>query len=151
MVDAVPERRDDPHERDNEPDIDAAVRWAWAHDEQAERIGQQARRFALAHLSPSARQCYWLVLLRELRATLTYTPNLAYYPLAVPLRALLQRRPGCSEWDYTSYPARGLRPNSSYCLEGSEYALNATWKTTERPAERLFRREGGGGGAEDFE
>ncbi len=125
------------------------VLYARDRDEEMRRIGERARAFALAHLLKPSRQCYWLSLLRALAARLTFTPRLADYPMAVPLRRRLYSRPGCDVWDYQAWRhgmakainytvrdekgGRSFRPTTEYCLgepragEGASPNADAGW------------------------
>lgn len=121
------------------PDLVDRVHWSRANDERVRRIGIAARRFAQRHLGPGARQCYWLLLLQQLRRHLTYTPTLAKrvgaYPLAAHLFPVDGVRPHCAETDHMRYSAERL-PSTAVCAP----AFAANWTLDTRYGKRGFQR-----------
>jgi len=56
-------------------DLAEILEWLQTHDDEAEKIGQASRRFAMDNLQPEHVQCFWYVFLYELAARLTYEPK----------------------------------------------------------------------------
>ncbi|PNH01734.1 hypothetical protein TSOC_012356 [Tetrabaena socialis] len=66
--------------------------WAEAHDEEARAIAAEGQRTAATFLTGNGRTCYWYRLLHGLHATLSYTPELAQWPAAQLLRAVVEEQ-----------------------------------------------------------
>lgn len=66
-------------------DLVDAVKWARAHDADARRIAEEARAFALKHLTRPARLCYLFRLLTELSKQFKYQVSCRRRKLCVPL------------------------------------------------------------------
>ncbi|KAG2497087.1 hypothetical protein HYH03_005081 [Edaphochlamys debaryana] len=66
-------------------DLIEAVEWLQAHDAEARRIAEEARRFALHHLSRQARLCYLFRLITELSKRVRYKPDCKRRQMCVPL------------------------------------------------------------------
>lgn len=56
-------------------DLRDVLDWLETHDEDAMRIGEAGRRFALQHLTPGPILCFWYVFLHEYAARMTYAPT----------------------------------------------------------------------------
>eukprot|EP00899_Mesostigma_viride_P007168 jgi/Mesvir1/16452/Mv12092-RA.1 len=56
-------------------DAESLVQWARENDEQARRIAEKGRLFALTHLHLDARLCYWRQLMKSYAQVLGYKPR----------------------------------------------------------------------------
>ncbi|GLI70499.1 hypothetical protein VaNZ11_015405 [Volvox africanus] len=71
-------------------DVLGALRWATAHDKEAERIAAAAQAVALKYLNKRARSCYWLRLLQAYASLQHFTPDPSGKVYLIPVEQYLE-------------------------------------------------------------
>ncbi|GLC45641.1 hypothetical protein PLESTB_001789300 [Pleodorina starrii] len=71
-------------------DVLGAVRWAMAHDQEAERMAAAAQAVALRYLSKRARSCYWLRLFQAYASLQRFPSRPSEQPFLVPVETYLE-------------------------------------------------------------